>query len=110
MPSVAVLSIGARAFLSCGGKYVAADIVRGRLFYFDVDDLRAGDPAELQELRVSIGGEERDLLEAVGYENTYSPGSNRVDLRLGIDAAGELYLLTKGDGWIRKLVPAGRSG
>lgn len=88
------------------GKYVAADIVRGRLFYFEVDDLTPGDPAELTELRVSINGEERELLEAVGYPNTYAPGSNRVDLRLGIDAAGELYLLTKGDGWIRKLVPA----
>ena len=88
------------------GKYVAADIVRGRLFYFDVDELKAGDPAELKELRISIDGEERELLEAVGYENTYAPGFNRVDLRLGIDAEGELYLLTKGDGWIRKLVPA----
>jgi hypothetical protein len=29
-----------------------------------------------------------------------------VDLRLGIDSAGELYLLTKGDGMVRKLVPA----
>ena len=24
--------------------------------------------------------------------------------RLGIDADGELYLLTKGDGWVRKLI------
>lgn len=86
------------------GKYVAADIVRGRLFYFDVAGLRAGDPAELKELRIHIDGAERPLLEAVGYENTYARNTLRADLRLGIDAEGELYLLTKGDGWIRKMV------
>ena len=37
--------------------------------------------------------------------NTYRPGL-RVDARLGIDHDGELYLLTKGDGWIRKLAAA----
>jgi len=30
----------------------------------------------------------------------------RADLRFGIDEEGEIYLLTKGDGWVRKLVPA----
>ena len=34
-----------------------------------------------------------------------APGTAlRVDARLGIDHDGELYVLTKGDGWIRKLV------
>jgi len=40
-----------------------------------------------------------------GYENTYAPATKRADLRLGIDDDGEIYLLTKGDGWIRKLMP-----
>ena len=86
------------------GKYVLADIVRGRIFYFDIADLVPGEPAHLQELRVSIDGEERDLIDVIGYENSYAPGTQRADLRLGIDAQGELYLLTKGDGWIRKLI------
>lgn len=85
------------------GKYVAADIVRGRLFYFDVEGLQPGRPAELKELRIHINGSEQPLLKVVGYENTYAPQTLRADLRLGIDDAGELYLLTKGDGWIRKL-------
>ena len=52
-----------------------------------------------------IGGREQDLIDVAGFPNTYGPG-NRVDLRLGTDSARELYLLTKGDGWVRKLVPA----
>ena len=60
--------------------------------------------ARLEELRISIDGEERALLEVIGYENSYAPGTSRADLRLGIDAQGELYLLSKGDGWIRKLI------
>ena len=42
----------------------------------------------------------------VGYTNTYHADIPRVDLRMGMDAEGEIYLLTKGDGWIRKLVAA----
>lgn len=85
------------------GKYVAADIVQGRLFYFDADALQPGRQAELKELRIHINGTEQPLLKVVGYENSYARQTLRADLRMGIDDAGELYLLTKGDGWIRKL-------
>ena len=92
-----------RSIPSLRGKYVAADIVRGRVFYFDVDNLRPGQPAELKELRIHINGAEQPLIDAAGYENSYASKTLRADLRMGIDDAGELYLLTKGDGWIRKL-------
>jgi hypothetical protein len=85
------------------GKYVFADITTGRVFTIDTDELTPGDPATIEELRLSFEGEERTLLDVAGFENTYH-GDLRADLRLGIDSAGELYLLTKGDGWIRKLV------
>ena len=89
------------------GKYIFADIVRGRVFYIDTDALTPGSPAPIEELRISFDGQERSLKEVAGYPNTYrGPGSLRVDLRLGMDGAGELYLLTKGDGWIRKLMSA----
>ena len=52
-----------------------------------------------------FGGREQALVDVAGFPNTYGRG-NRVDLRLGIDSVGELYLLTKGDGWVRKLVRA----
>lgn len=93
-----------RAIPELYGMYVSADLVNGRLFYFATDNLKPGEPATLQELRIRIGSQERELIDVVGYENSYAPGMQRADVRLGIDADGELYLLTKGDGWIRKLV------
>ena len=51
-----------------------------------------------------IDGQEQDLADAVGHPNTYPLGP-RADARRGIDSAGELYLLTKADGWVRKLGP-----
>lgn len=88
---------------SLRGRYVFADITRGRIFTIATDALRPGHPTPIEELRLTFDGEERALLDLVGFGNTYH-GGVRADLRLGLDAAGELYLLTKGDGWIRKLV------
>ena len=88
------------------GKYVFTDIVRGRVFYIDSAALASGAPSEVKELRIVIDGRERAFIDVAGHRNTYrNDGSRRVDLRLGIDSAGEIYFLTKGDGWIRKLAP-----
>jgi len=89
---------------SLKGKFVFADIVRGRLFYIDAGSLKPGKPAEIKELRLVFNGKEQDLIDVAGYPNTYHSGL-RADLRMGIDEDKELYLLTKGDGWVRKLVP-----
>lgn len=88
------------------GRYVFGDITLGRIFHMDADDLTPGQPTTISELRLSIDGEERELADIAGYTNTYHAGIPRVDLRMGMDAAGEIFLLTKGDGWIRKLVAA----
>ena len=87
------------------GKYVFSDFVRGRVLFINAEKLESDQPVEIKELRLLLGGRERDLIDIAGYPNTYDTGK-RVDSRLGIDTAGELYLLTKGDGWVRKLVPA----
>ena len=88
------------------GRYLFTDIARGRLFAIDTDDLAPGKPTSIKEVRLLFDGKERDLVDVAGFRNTYyGPHYRRVDLRLGIDHRGELYLLTKGDGWIRKLVP-----
>ncbi len=83
------------------GKIVFTDMVTGRVFYAD---LQPEGPDLIQELRIRLDGREVNLSEAVGLPNTYGAGK-RADLRLGIDGKGELYLVTKGDGWVRKLVP-----
>ena len=84
------------------GKYVFAELVWGRLFYVDADKLELGKQAEIKELRLLFDGQEKPLRDVAGHPNTYAAGK-RADLRLGIDDAGELYLLTKGDGWVRTL-------
>ena len=86
------------------GLYVFADLVRGRIFVSDFTKVDANGLATIEELGVVIDGEQRDLKDVLAYENTYGP-IPRVDLRLGTDADGELYILTKGDGQIRKIVP-----
>lgn len=85
------------------GKVVFSDMVTGRIFYAESEDLQAGSPGRINELAIRLDGKEADMGDAVGMANTYG-GGKRADLRLGIDADGELYLLTKSDGWVRKLI------
>ena len=95
---------------SLQGKYVFADLVSGRLFAVDVDGLTPGAPAGFEEVRLSFDGVERALLDVAGFPNPFQsyhdPDAKRAGVRLGVDHDGELYLLTKGDGWIRRLTAA----
>ena len=91
------------------GRYVFTDFPRGRVFTIDADaTVAAGPPVPISELRLAFDGQERELADVAGFPNTYQPGQQRVDARIGIDHDGELYLLAKGNGWIYKLaaVPA----
>lgn len=81
------------------GKMLCADIVNGRIFYADEVSLTQGKQTPLSELRLRFDGEEKRLLDVTRHSG------DRVDLRLGTDANGEVYLLTKSDGKIRRLVP-----
>lgn len=88
------------------GKLLFSDMVSGRIYYADREALRPGGAGTPRALRLRMDGREVNLAEAIGYENTYARGS-RAGLRLGQDARGEIYLLSKGDGKIRKLVSPG---
>ena len=108
------------------GKFVFTELVRGRVFYIETEPVESteddppaegeemeevlvpGDPATVYELDMLIEGEEGSLSEIAGMPNTtlsHLPYRTRVDLRISVDRHGEMYLLSKGDGWIRKLVP-----
>ena len=82
------------------GKYVFTDIPTGRVFMLNPDAAHPGQAIE--ELRLAFDGRERALADVASYQGYRH---RRVDARISIDHAGELYLLTKGDGWIRKLAP-----
>ncbi len=97
------------------GKFIFGDIVNGRIFYADATDLvdaDDGDPAtvaQVFELNLVYEGEATTLLQIV-QDALDNPSVNRTDLRFGQDAAGNLYMTTKQDGFIRRLrlsVPVG---
>ncbi len=82
-------------------KYVFGDIGTGKLFYVNMKDLRLGSQATIRKWNISMNGVPTTLAELC--RNT------RVDLRFGKDRNGELYLLTKEDGKVYKLVePKGK--
>jgi glucose/arabinose dehydrogenase len=85
------------------GKYVFGDLVDGRVLYTEADEMRRGrKPATIHRL---------NLFDAAGtpvrMQDLSSPGApgdpNRVDLRFGTDAQGELYILAKANGKIWKV-------
>ncbi len=83
-------------FAPLRGQYIFGDIPSGRLFHADI--LHAGEgPAQIYELGVREAGGEPTTLRAL-------TGGRRVDLRLGIDAQGQWYVLTKADGKIRRVI------
>jgi len=79
------------------GKYIFGDIVSARLFYIDINDANVAHPALVHEWQVRYKGEVKTLHDLCG--------NDRVDLRFGHDKNGEIYILTKSDGMIYRLVP-----
>jgi len=80
------------------GKFVFGDIVKGRLFYVEMSDLKLGTQATIKEWQVNFNGQRKTLVEL--------SGASKVDERFGRDRHGELYLTTKPDGKIYRLVSA----
>ena len=80
------------------GKFLYGDIMTGRLFFSEVKDLVAGRQAEIKEWKVSIGGKISTMEQLCGEK--------RVDVRIGRDGKGELYLFTKPDGKVYQIIRA----
>lgn len=80
------------------GKFIFGDIVKGRLFYVEMKDLKLGSQAPIKEWQISMNGTRKTLAELCG--------ANKVDERFGRDIHGELYITTKPDGKVYKLVSA----
>ena len=81
------------------GQYLFGDIVSGRVFSVPVSALRQGSLATIREVTLLKDGSTVTLRGLLGT-------TGRVDLRFGQDQAGEMYLMTKQDGVIRKLAAA----
>lgn len=79
------------------GHYLFGDVADGRLFHFDMDDIAPDGQTPIHELAIFDGDQPTTLLELLNNDV-------RADLRFGIDPDGEIYVLTKRDGVIRKMV------
>lgn len=80
------------------GKYLFGDIPTGRLFYLDVADLKQGQTTKIKEWKLSLDGKPETLRNLCG--------NDRIDLHFGADAKGEMYIMTKADGRVYKIVGA----
>ncbi|WKN44591.1 PQQ-dependent sugar dehydrogenase [Tunicatimonas pelagia] len=78
------------------GKYIFGDIPRGKIFYSEVDAMELGQQAQVYQLSIEFEGQTTDLPTLTQ--------SRRVDLRFGLDGAGELYLFTKANGALYKVI------
>jgi Glucose / Sorbosone dehydrogenase/Cytochrome c len=100
------------------GKLVFGDITTGRLWYAELADVLAADDgnamtlAPIHEIDSALRRLAEDTYRARGGKGEALPGrgaisgNGRVDVRFAADDDGELYLLTKSDGMIRKVVAA----
>lgn len=96
------------------GIFVFGDITTGRIWCARVEDLLAADDgnaltvAPLTELGTQLRAMSEETFRKRGGQGATLPGrgavagAGRVDTRLAEDNAGELYVLTKGDGMIRE--------
>jgi hypothetical protein len=114
-----------RAIPALRGKFLFGDITMGRIWWCDFKEMLAaddGDPktmATMHELKIAWNKEVYRTMSPIneiayharGGKAEHLPGAGRVpgrrsDIRLAMDGAGELYIMTKSDGVIRSVVGA----
>ena len=77
-------------------KYIFGDIPRGTLFYSEVSEIAEGKQAPIYKLGLELEGRSTSLSELSEEQ--------RVDLRFGKDGSGELFIFTKSNGKVYKVV------
>ena len=80
------------------GKYLFGDMVNGRLFYVDVQDIREGKQIPIREFQISLDGKRTSFKSLCDDE--------RLSMRVGRDHLGEIFISTMPDGKIYKLAGA----
>ncbi len=80
------------------GKFLFGDIASGTLFFVNLKDLKIGKQATIKKWNISYKGQPTTLVKL--------SRNHRVEMRFGMDSKGELYILTKADGKVYKMVSA----
>lgn len=87
-------------------KIVFGDNPSGELFYIDADATHNGGQSAIRRILLNDGGQSKTFLKVIQEKNEESGQdiAQRADLRFGYGPEGEIFLLNKHDGVIRKLV------
>jgi hypothetical protein len=89
------------------GKLIFGDNPSGEIFYVDADNLPKGGQDAIRRVLFNDNGANKTLLQLIQEKNAAQgrPAAARADLRFGEGADGQIYILNKGDGTIRRLLP-----
>lgn len=90
-------------------RILFGDFPSGEIFHISADTGDAHGQDHIRRVLLADGGEPKTLLQVIGEKNA-SRGKEkaaRADLRFGLGAAGEIYLLNKWDGVVREMVAGG---
>jgi hypothetical protein len=96
------------------GKFVFGDVNFGRLFAADLAEMKAADDgvprtvALIEEIQLYVrdsGGRSRDLTFRELVEELEGSSPSRTDLHISQGRDGELFITSRQDGMIRRLVP-----
>ena len=78
------------------GKFLFGDIPTGKLFYVEMADIKQGKQAVIKEWKIKMDNSPTSLIKLCR--------NDRADLHFGKDSKGEIYILTKTDGKVYKLI------
>ncbi len=115
-----------KALPALRGKYIFTDLTTGRIWYADYKEMLAADDgkadtlAPIREVKVVWNKQVYDSMFQITLDAYHRRGgtspllprpqdvatSGRSDVRFSVDADGELYLYSKSDGVIRRVVAA----
>jgi glucose/arabinose dehydrogenase len=114
-----------KAIPALQGKFLFGDITSGRLWWADMKEMLAADDrdpktmAQMHDVKIACNGEVYPRMAPIieiayharGGKAEHLPGAERVpggrsDIRLAMDSAGELYIMSKSDGVIRAIAGA----
>jgi glucose/arabinose dehydrogenase len=89
------------------GLLLFGDNPSGEVFYINADKLPSGGQDPIRRVLFDDGGTPKTLLQLIKQKNEAQgrKPATRADLRFGSGANGEVFLLNKGDGTIRRLAP-----
>ena len=98
------------AFPQLSDKVLFGDNPSGEVFYVSADDLPDGGQDPIRRALLDHEGETKTLLQLIQEKNLaqgHDP-TGHADLRFGTGPDGQIFLLNKRDGVVRRLVPSRR--